>query len=26
LCIPLMLAGIAVLAVALTRAPKTKNG
>jgi phosphatidylglycerol:prolipoprotein diacylglycerol transferase len=26
LCIPLMLAGIAVLAVALARAPKTKNG
>jgi phosphatidylglycerol:prolipoprotein diacylglycerol transferase len=26
LCIPLMLAGIAVLAFALTRAPKTKNG
>jgi phosphatidylglycerol---prolipoprotein diacylglyceryl transferase len=26
LCIPLMLAGIAMLAVALTRAPKTKNG
>jgi phosphatidylglycerol:prolipoprotein diacylglycerol transferase len=26
LCIPLMLAGIAVLTVALTRAPKTKNG
>jgi phosphatidylglycerol:prolipoprotein diacylglycerol transferase len=26
LCIPLMLAGIAVLAVTLARAPKTKNG
>jgi phosphatidylglycerol:prolipoprotein diacylglycerol transferase len=26
LCIPLMLAGIAVLAFALSRAPKTKNG